>query len=511
MKENFDKLDRFFEDAFAGFEESPPTEVKNSVFRRMLLFNTWRSIRKYVIVFLILLMASGIAYFSASLSSGKSGLFNQQKSSLDKKESNPSMAQKTKTVNALMPSVVNKNEVADLRLKKPVNAATVSHEINTTPKLYQNKSPSANPEKKSSEKNSNNKPIQYDKSNTSQSIALNATHNSPLKQNKITENVNENTDKSVTGRINNPDNLSDISETTSTQTSEDLITDDAENYTASSEKSVINKNSKTPLLWSIGLNVGHSLIQSNLINTSEQTPDENFRMNSKLNFPSGFVGLNVRGERKHLFFEFGLQYSNFSEKISTNQLLYNSSEYPNIDCIGQNTVRDTNGGYWHYYYISTTKIIKHDSVWTWRIDSSLVNIYDTTYKQRYDTLNSPSWINTYYLVELPMNIGWMKNFNKVHLGFSTGPIISLLVGTKGKMPYNKNETEIIATKQEFQRFKFAISWQISGIIDYQFSKRMLVEFSPYYRYTLLPYKSSASSATLKNNSLGLQVGLRYYF
>jgi hypothetical protein len=501
MKENMDKLDQLFEKAFTGFEESPPEAIKNVVFKRILLFNTWRLIRKYFVVFMILLMIGSITYFSGAFSTGKSQEYASQTKPFESQMNNLSGKERINSENSFIPTNDKITDKAELLPK------------NIEKKSFSN---SQKPDLNNSKNTVNTKPVQYDKTNTLQIKTSLTSQNLTGNKEKVSDigdnsgiDIKETTDLKISkaipqNNISTIPSLNNIDGFISNQVNDILLTP-----TDNSNKV---KDKKTPLLWSIGFNLGHSLMQSNLIKTSEQVSDDNFIINTSTHFPSGHIGVNIRGERKHLYFDFGLQYASYSEKISTNMLLYNAQEYQNVDFLGQNTIIDTNGGYWHYFYLSTTTISIVDSIWTWRTDTNLISLYDTNYMQRYDTLKDPSWINTYSQFEFPVNIGWMKNFGRVNLGVSTGPILSLLVGTKGKMPYHiTNNAEMVATRQEFQAFKFGISWQISGFVNYQFNDRMMIEFSPYYKHTLLPYKSSASSATLKINSLGLQIGLRYYF
>jgi hypothetical protein len=494
MKENMNKLDQLFEKAFAGFEESPPAAVKSTVFKRILPFRTWQMIRKYVFVSTVLIMVGGVTYFSGAFSMMKYDKLALQSKSFERQQNNNQINQISKPANnCITPKKVA--DVTNLVLNKSENKPPLNQQeqiINTKQKINT---------------------LKNDKTNTSQLTTSISNKNSTPPQENIIESSAFKTGNSSEMRINKVVQHGNILTVTRLNNINGFITDQANNITLTSiDNSNERKNRKTPLLWSVGFNLGHSLIQSGIIKTYEQVSDDNIVIDSKLNFPSGFAGINVRGEKRHLYFDFGLQYTNFSEKISTNQLLYNSQEYQNISFLGQTAVIDTNGSYWHYFYISDSTIRIIDSVKTWRTDTNVITVYDTTFAQRFDTLKNPAWVNSYSLFEIPLNIGWMKNFGRVNLGLSTGPIFSLLVGTKGKMPYHKtNQTELIAIKQEFHQFRLGVSWQMSGLINYQFSNRMLVEFSPYYRHTLLPFKSSGTSSTLNNNSFGLQLGIRYYF
>ena len=272
------------------------------------------------------------------------------------------------------------------------------------------------------------------------------------------------------------------------------------------------KKYKRPLLWSGAVYAAHSVIQPDIIHVAEPIDDAQFKYSSKMNFPSGVIGLSARAEKKHFFFDLGLQYSKFTEKITANHINYNPHNVQKINLTGQTTNIDTTGGYYHYYYIADSVIRILDSVWTWKTDTLFSNIYDTTNKKMYDTLRNAAWKNTYTFIEIPLTIGWQKNFGRINIGFSTGPIISMLITTKGNLPYNIVESPtMIALSNEFKKFRFGMSWQVSGFAGYQFNSRMLIELSPYYRFNVIGIKSSNSGNKLINNSFGIQLGLRYYF
>ena len=276
--------------------------------------------------------------------------------------------------------------------------------------------------------------------------------------------------------------------------------------------SIFLEKLRQPLLWSAGFYVGHSLVQSDILHVLQTIGDAQSQYASEMQFPSGTIGINVRAEKRHLFFDFGLQYANFTEKISSNQLKYNPQNLEDINFLGQNLNIDTSGGYQHYYYMSDTAIRIVDSVWTWNTDSSLVSMYDTIHTKKYDTLRNTSWKNTYSFIEIPLSVGWQQSFGRMNLGFSTGPIISMLITTKGSMPYNLVESPtLIATTDEFKKYRFGMSWQISAFTNYQITNRMLLELSPYFRFNVLGIKSSGSESKLKSNSFGFQLSVRYYF
>ncbi len=266
-----------------------------------------------------------------------------------------------------------------------------------------------------------------------------------------------------------------------------------------------------PLSWSVGLTIGHSVYQSPLIRLPGISDDNNYSYSASMDFPSLTAGIDVRAEKKHFFFELGLQYAHFSEKITSDNMLYNPGIFQYYNFSGQTMNIDTGGGYFHYYWICDSVIRKYDSVWTWKIDTSYIDHFDTINTKVYDTLYHPDWKNTYTFIELPMYAGWQYNWGKVNLGIKTGPLISVLIGTKGFLPaYATEQAGIQTTDDEFKRFRIGLSWQLSAVVSYFISERMLLECQPYGRFNLTGIKAPSGYA-IKNNSAGLMLGIRYFF
>ena len=271
------------------------------------------------------------------------------------------------------------------------------------------------------------------------------------------------------------------------------------------------KKFHNPLLWSIGISAGHTLYQNQMISLPSSFDDNNYSFNTSMEFPSFSIGLDARAEKKHIFFDFGVQYAHFTEIISSGDVMLNPHEEQFVNWTGQTLQIDTAGGYYHYYYLCDSIVRVLDSVWTWNIDSSLVNNYDTINEKVYDTLKNPEWKNSYTFIEIPFFFGWQHNFGKVNIGLKTGPLLSMLIGTKGYIPSNISENATLnETGSEFKKFRLGLSWQVSAVASYFISERVLIECQPYYRFAIIGIKSP-TGYTLKNNSLGLTVGIRYYF
>ncbi len=266
-----------------------------------------------------------------------------------------------------------------------------------------------------------------------------------------------------------------------------------------------------PLLWSVGLNIGHSLMQYPWTRLPENTDDDNYHYSSTLYFPSITAGIDIRAEKRHLFFDAGIQYARFTENIKSDNILINPQNQQFYNFTGQTMNVDTGGGSYHYFWICDSVPRLLDSVWTWKIDTTYLNHYDTINTKIYDTLNHPEWRNSYTFIELPLSVGWQYNFGKLNIGIKTGPIMSLLLGTKGFVPSGRNEQAYMNTlNSEFKKFSMGLSWQVAAVVSYFISERMLLECQPYGRMSIKGV-STSSGYVMKNNSLGITVGVRYFF
>ena len=492
MKETPEHIDQLFKKTFDGFQETPPDSLKDSVFHQVSLDNARRKSRRAILIFAIFLSICGLSYWAVNSFTG-----NKTDAALQSKKQTRSLHQRQIIYNATTAPIVQKEHK---------NVAKIA-----------DKTPTA--KGNSNSKKANNVTIAEDTRTKNNTISKN--HIS-IKQ-KITKTKNIEVATSILPEKETPSQIEDISninkamvegvqETDNLLTMQKRAVSCIETDASQCINSIFLKKLRQPLLWSAGFYVGHSLIQSDILHISQTIDDAQSQYSSEMQFPSGTIGINVRAEKRHLFFDFGLQYANFTEKISSNQLKYNPQNLEDIKFLGQNLNIDTSGGYQHYYYMSDTAIRIVDSVWTWNTDSSLVSMYDTIRTKKYDTLRNASWKNTYSFIEIPLSVGWQQSFGRVNLGFSTGPIISMLITTKGSMPYNLVESPtLIATTDEFKKYRFGMSWQISAFTNYQITNRMLLELSPYFRFNVLGIKSSSSESKLKNNSFGLQLGIRYYF
>ena len=487
MKNQEEKFDLLFKEEIGNYELAPPPELKEKVFIEMQASGFFSKNGRNILIILSLLFISLMAVITLLF-------FNANKTIAYGKPADATafITEPAKSENKII-SESQKN--ASYKLLKS-NKLNENH--------YKNKP--AN-EKKSSKNEA--KPY-----NTNNSLIVTTDPNLQTSQevnikNKSEINITESSSlQEKSKNVNSPA----LAETFLPHRMINISSDAFSLFNKGiNENLVRNIKTKQPLILSIGFYAGHSLVQGPVLNISKTNNEDENNYTSMMQWTSGSIGMNVKIEKKHFFGEIGLQVSKFTEQINTDKILTNPSVFQNID-ITQNSLIDTTGGYYHYYYVSDSNVRVIDSVWTWKVDTSLYNVYDTVNKTTYDTITNPSWKNSYSFIDLPLSFGWQKNFGRFNFGIKTGPIINLLITTKGSIPIKYNNTIILTDiKDEFKKYQFGLSWQAAATLGYFISSNFAVECSPYYRFTLIGIKPINTGAEIKNNSFGLQLGLRYYF
>ncbi|MEI6123407.1 MAG: hypothetical protein WCQ95_07235 [Bacteroidota bacterium] len=494
MKENPEQVDAIFKKALDGFEESPPAGVKNKIFTALVAANTSRILKNTFIGVVLLISISGLAFLTVnSLNSPASN--NATPTQQLKGYAN--QRQVLAETHFTQPDKL-KHQNGKTEIKSGENASTTNTTVLNANKKRTENIPT-NQKIEISSKNFN--AIKFDDEVKTQPETIVPV---ALSNSRVIADAGFGLQRTAS--------LAQIRQQAPLQCMQRLCFayDEPKNLELVAQKYA--DHYKLPLLWSVAVYGEHSLYQTNCIRLAKRMDDLQPEVSAKMGFPSGSLGLNVKAEMKYFFFDFGVQYTHLTEKFVANQINYNAHNLQSIALAGQNMTIDTMGGYYHYYYMADTIVRLIDSVWTWKTDTSLMNLYDTTYKKVYDTLRNASWRNSYSFIEIPLAFGWQKNFGRLAIGVKTGPIVSMLVATKGHIPYAVVASpSLVAVSDEFKKYRLGMSWQIAALCNYQLNYRMLLELAPYYRFNLVGIKSAASGNKLLNNSFGIQLGVRYYF
>ncbi|HNW89347.1 MAG TPA: hypothetical protein PKN48_06765 [Bacteroidales bacterium] len=530
MKDSEKDFDLLIKNSLSDMEIPPPEHLKKGVFGKLSRYALVHKIKRYGIYILLFVLISAVGIFAyqalheptATLPENPdlhAGLNKEIPGNDLTKNQNNSIVNHRETKAGIINNGNNTN--TDNTNKTTVTGNTKSNYLEKYPekenKSYTNeiKSNSGNTADKD---NINAKDKTHVKSGMVKNISAEAPtdnndHNKEFTNNiqETTFKTKEQTDLNIIEKSNSP-----ISENKRVVNSIPKMILLKNSVGSDNSLSIISaaspvKKKYNPLIWSAGFNIGQAIHQNPLIQLQKAQDENNYSFNTSLDFPSAIAGLDFRAEKKHFFFDFGVQYSHFSENIKSDDLLINPQSQQFYNFAGQTMNIDTGGGYYHYFWICDSIIRIIDSVWTWKIDSSFTDNYDTINTTVYDTLNNPEWKNSYTFIELPFSVGWQYNFGKINVGLKTGPILSMLIGTKGFIPaYMNDQTTQNAVDTEFRNFRIGLSWQVSAVVSYFISERILIECQPYSRFTITGIKSS-SGYTLKNNSLGLMAGIRYYF
>lgn len=524
MKEQSEPLDKMFSREFSEFRAEPPPEIKAQVFKKIKYFNL---MNRYKIIFLFSILSVAVVITSVmAFYIYSEGTNNNSGISILSAGENISVRHLLATENTV--------ESAE-----QCNKPTKGGKLNSGPGTFTNGSstgkesfyPDENSEVKdktiaADQKSSGTAQTYNPAKNNGQAVTNKNTHNGLDNQNKhhnlTAQNMNWGNNTGLTDQKLSTENPDMIGQTNTLKNNYGNILPGLMNRKKISEnmqelipqvlQSTIASGSykSRSMSWSLGIGAGLGLYQSVILLENDNTSsDKQQQLNHKQSFPSYFVNISARGEKKNFFFDMGLSLTNFSEKWTEEQLLYNQSQNQQINWSNQYFVYDTTQ-YWHYFYVSDTNIRIIDSVWSDQIDSTIFNIYDTIYTVQFDTMHNVVLKNSYTFLEIPLLLGWKFNMGRYGLSLSTGPIVSMLIASSGKIPYNSMEVnELIPASRQFKQFSLALSWQLNANLNYKISERLQFEIGPYYRYCILPFKSNEKKYLIRPHNLGIQTGFRF--
>lgn len=159
------------------------------------------------------------------------------------------------------------------------------------------------------------------------------------------------------------------------------------------------------------------------------------------------------------------------------------------------------GNYQHVYEVT------FDST-----ENGIVPTYHTFNVDVYDTVNhvriGESAIRSHYL-DIPLLIGYRKDFGKFALHIHAGPNVSFLMGREAATANYPEEQIRILNRQQYVPARMKVNWQLmaGAGIDYHLTDRFDLSIEPAFRYYLSPEFSD--SKTQGGIGFGLRVGLSY--
>jgi len=488
MNINNNNIDDFIKKSMEGFEVRPPSQIKSSVFNKLFFYNLWLR-RKRLLPFVIALLmvssgAIGYSIYNPQLSISALKIYSIKKNTFkpltqqpfENAQSEPQIQNDNKINNK---ETVKSSKAIDEQKSEPTKILT---QKNDNDKIIPAKENNFNTQKN---QNSNNniieKPALIALSNNSIQTPVNINPQEDIK----TELITSYSPLPSPMALYNPNNLPECL------------------------ASINSPKFKTQFLWSGSINYDIPIYSNS--RTFEGSDQLAQKYSSSFKNTFGPIGINFRAEKKNLFFDFGIKYSSFQEKIQTPFGLTNPYDKENIDLIGHYITVDTSA-YYHYYWISDSTVRIIDSVWTVEFDSTSHNLYDTTYTKIYDTVHNPVLSVKYTRLDFPLFIGWNTMVKRFQFGVSTGPIINLFINTNNSISPDYIYYETFKDLNgKFSKFKVGLSWQISASAGYFITNRLVVELSPYYRFRVINVKPDYSNATIRTSEIGVNAGIRYFF
>lgn len=257
--------------------------------------------------------------------------------------------------------------------------------------------------------------------------------------------------------------------------------------------------------------------------TQKNAESENFSKsrNSAVMPTNGYksFGANFNLNYKHLIFQGGISYINYTDEFIYKELLVNPRQkyftyqndnpYNYVDN-GNYYLIDTIGGYWHYTYLLDSIIHVKDSIWIYKTDTQIVNAFDTILGTIYDTSKNKKLINYYSYFEIPVMAGYEIPYKNFDFAIKGGIITSILISANGDNTTQSND-ELVPINGYIPFRKLYFSWIISLQANYLVSECWNLFAEPYYRQGI--------GSMLKNNTVinhgirayGTRFGIKYKF
>lgn len=203
------------------------------------------------------------------------------------------------------------------------------------------------------------------------------------------------------------------------------------------------------------------------------------------------AGVNVVYQQKRWAFKGGLNYANYSEKLSGNILLSNPHQASLITYNGGYYETIINGIYYdidstsyeHYTYTQTDHIYATDSTLAWNTHNRPVDVTDTTHVTRFDTLPKTVFYNRISYVEMPLSVGYAFPQGRFSFIVSASVIPGYFVSVYGLQmntgnypalePYLKNTIK-----------KFTLSAGLGVEINYRLNETWIFGVEPFYKKSL---------------------------
>lgn len=202
------------------------------------------------------------------------------------------------------------------------------------------------------------------------------------------------------------------------------------------------------------------------------------------------LGGNVNLIRKSWTLQTGISYTQFREKFThqTFDYFYDTNIYIQIDTIES------------YYRVNGI-----DTTWIYVTEHNKKETIDST--KNYSNYNNT---NKFSYFELPVILGYQFRKNKITYSIRAGAIIGLLIKNEGMTlsAYDNNEVMDI-NNSDLVKTNFAFVFGLG--INYHIADWLGIFVEPFYRHNLGSIFRQDYPISQKSYSLGLKMGIKYFF
>ena len=135
---------------------------------------------------------------------------------------------------------------------------------------------------------------------------------------------------------------------------------------------------------------------------------------------------------------------------------------------------------------------------------------DFEYNQ--EIVHNTNYQNQYRLFEIPLLVGYQKDFDKWSWGLQTGIVSNISLKTIGIIFSPNNEFAYLETEQsDYFHSNIGMSYYFGGEGKYLFSEKIALTFSPHYRLFTKSFTNNKNGVSQKYSLTGLNLGVDFRF
>jgi hypothetical protein len=232
------------------------------------------------------------------------------------------------------------------------------------------------------------------------------------------------------------------------------------------------------------------------------------------------AGININYLYRNWQLQSGIAYTRINEKIQSEMFLENPKDAYDYTPNGNIFNYTLNGNYYFidtssisYTYVYTQDSIIHvsDTIWNYAIDTSTVSIFDSTLVTIFDTNNRKTFYNFTTYLEVPLLISYEFPYDHLSFYIKGGLVTGFLIKAYGKKISNNDFISLIDVKGNSGYANIIYTFSMAVGIRYKLNEHFDILAEPYYRRNINSLFVKNYPVTLRYNTFGLRVGLRYLF